>query len=77
MVAGSYPRLSNSPYTNKYGRKEHQQSMVYQAPSGAWVFDAGSIWWSWGLYNDSVHKFADARIQRMTTNFLSRISAGA
>ncbi len=22
---------------------------IYQAPSGALVFDAGSIWWSWGL----------------------------
>jgi hypothetical protein len=75
VAAGTYVALSHSPFTTTEGKTEYQESMVYQAPSGAWVFDAGSIKWSWGLYND-VQTNADPRIQRMTANVLNRFIAG-
>jgi hypothetical protein len=74
-VAGTYTRLSHSPFTTVRGASEHQESTVYQAPSGAWVFNAGSIKWSWGLYNDD-QTFADGRIQRIVANVLERMVAG-
>jgi hypothetical protein len=44
-------------------------SSIYQAPSGAWVFGAGTISWSWGLdFPGVVHP----GIQRITANVLNR-----
>jgi len=74
-VAGTYVQLSHSPFTTTEATTEYQQSMVYQAPSGAWVFDAGTIKWSWGLYSDE-QKYADPRIQRLTANMLDKFIAG-
>jgi hypothetical protein len=76
-TAGSYTALSHSAFINSDGAPDYQESRIYQAPSGAWVFAAGTIQWSWGLFNDDVQHRADSRIQGMTANFLSRISAGA
>jgi hypothetical protein len=70
---GTRTTLSDSPYTNTQGVQDVQQSSVYQAPSGAWVFNAGSIQWSWGLFDDDAHDYADPRIQKMTANVLHRI----
>ena len=62
--------LSHSPFTNNEGGAEYQNSSIYQAPSGAWVFSSGTMSWSWGL--DSFwHGRADARIQLTTTNLLN------
>src|SRR2546427_9772220 len=44
-------------------------SSIYQAPSGAWVFGAGTTSWSWGLDLDGL---VDPRIQRITANLLNR-----
>ncbi len=41
--------LAQSPVTNVYHSKQTAYSTYYRAPSGAIVFDAGSIWWSHGL----------------------------
>ncbi len=76
-AAGTYTLLSSSPYTTSTGATEYQQSSVYQAPSGAWVFAAGSIEWSFGLYNDGSDTYADPRIQQMTANVLNRFVAGS
>ncbi|MGY1705365.1 N,N-dimethylformamidase beta subunit family domain-containing protein [Geodermatophilus sp. SYSU D00697] len=75
--AGTYTRLSHSPYIDSDHLQAHQQSSVYQAPSGAWVFNAGTIQWSWGLFNGDGLNYADPRIQRMTANVLNRMTAGA
>ncbi len=40
--------ISSSPVPTGSGTV-HANSTVYQAPSGAWVYDAGSIEWSWGV----------------------------
>jgi len=77
VAANTYTMLSSSPYTTTNNTTDYQQSAVYQAPSGAWVFDAGSIDWSLGLYNDEDSSTADPRIQQMTANVLGRLAAGS
>ncbi|HEX8220485.1 MAG TPA: N,N-dimethylformamidase beta subunit family domain-containing protein, partial [Chloroflexia bacterium] len=61
-----------------------QNTTIYTAPSGAMVFSAGSIHWSWGLMDHSypnqvfqpyaVSNDADARIQQLTANILDRFA---
>src|SRR6059058_1010704 len=48
-VPGTYTLLSNSPIDSS----EYSNSSVYQAPSGAWVFGAGTMNWSLALDNFS------------------------
>lgn len=60
------------------GTTTHHLTM-YRAPSGALVFSAGSVQWSWGL--DSQHDSpwapepADARMQQAQVNLLADMSA--
>lgn len=71
--------LSNSPFTAwPANAPDHANSSIYQAPSGAWVFAAGTMSWAWGLddYNHSP-SFSDARIQQTTTNILNQFTSGA
>jgi hypothetical protein len=76
-AAGTYTMLSSSPYRTTNGTQEYQQSSIYQAPSGAWVFGAGTIEWSWGLYSDEAAAYANTNIQQMTANVLNRFVAGS
>jgi len=66
-VPGTYTLLSNSPIDSS----EYSNSSVYQAPSGAWVFGAGTMNWSLALDNFS-GSTVDPRIQRTTANILDR-----
>ena len=68
-IAGTYLLLSASPYTDVSGDQKTAFSSIYQAPSGAWVFTAGTTSWAWGLDLDGT---ADARVQRITSNILDR-----
>ncbi len=61
--------LSESHFTDKDGRADYANSSIYQAPSGAWVFAAGTISWSWGLDRDT---YAHPAIQQATANILDR-----
>ncbi|HWE26063.1 MAG TPA: N,N-dimethylformamidase beta subunit family domain-containing protein [Myxococcales bacterium] len=65
--------LARSPVVRHDGTAGMQNASVYTAASGAWVFAAGTIEWSWGLsggpYTPGV---ADATIQRMTANLFDR-----
>src|SRR5439155_2954727 len=78
-VAGTYQLLSRSPYTNSNTPplSDYANSSIYQAPSGAWVFGAGSIGWSWGLDNYGSHNVADPRIQQVTANVLNKFLSGS
>src|SRR2546429_1624445 len=67
-VAGTYQVLSQSPFTDT-GTTVTANSSIYQAPSGAWVFGAGTTSWSWGL---DLANVVDPRIQRITANLLNR-----
>jgi hypothetical protein len=71
-VAGTYQVLSQSPFVDPGGATLTANSSIYQAPSGAWVFGAGTISWSWGLDANGV---VDPRIQRATANLLNRFGA--
>src|SRR5204863_4259295 len=55
--------------TDSGGTTMIANSSIYQAPSGAWVFGAGTTSWSWGLDIDGV---VDPRIQLITANLLNR-----
>src|SRR5205823_5007832 len=68
-VNASYALLSHSPVVDWSGASDYANSSIYQAPSGAWVFAAGTIGWSWGLTRAGA---ADVRIQRTSANVLNR-----
>ena len=56
--------------------KNHKMSL-YRAPSGALVFGAGTVQWSWGLdgTHDRGSSTADPRMQQATVNLLSDMGA--
>jgi len=50
--------LASSRFHDVGGINFKAKATIYQAPSGAWVFNAGTIEWSWGL-DDFVEPNAD------------------
>jgi len=64
-----YTILSHSPVTNEQGLSDYANSSIYRAPSGAWVFGAGTNHWNYALDKDGV---VDPRIQKTTANILNR-----
>jgi len=75
-VPGTYVLLSQSPYTTADGTPDYAQSSIYQAGSGAWVFAAGSIEWSWGLTDYNRQNYSDIRIRQVTANVLDKFING-
>jgi hypothetical protein len=70
--------LSNSPVTDLNNVASHQNGTAYTAPSGAIVFDAGTVYWSWKLDdNDYQSHGADVRVQTMTANILNKMTGSA
>jgi len=64
--------LSNSPVTACCGGgTSNANSTIYTAASGARVFAAGTIQWSFGLDNYGGTTYVNAGIQRMTTNIFN------
>ncbi len=70
----SWTLLSKSPLVNAASQSDYANSSLYQAPSGAWVFAAGTVSWGWGLDNYRAHNVVDTRIQRTTANLLDRFA---
>lgn len=62
--------LAHSPYRDTEGRRRHQETSLYRAPSGAYVFASGTFAWSPALDRPG---HVDPRIQRATANLLDRI----
>ncbi|MBM9508959.1 N,N-dimethylformamidase beta subunit family domain-containing protein [Actinacidiphila acididurans] len=62
--------LAHSPYDTGDGRRAHQETSLYRAPSGAYVFASGTFAWSPALDRPG---HVDSRIQRATANLLDRI----
>ena len=58
--------VSHSPLVDAEGNPGYSEAVMYTAPSGAFVFGAGSIYWSQGVDGP----LRDARIERMTANIL-------
>jgi hypothetical protein len=76
LPAGSgYTLLSRSPFTNAFGQPDYANSSIYQAPSRALVFAAGTSSWEWAL--DNATGFTpDVRIERTTANILDAFTNG-
>ncbi len=70
----SWTELSASPYVDFAGKPAQASSAIYQAPSGAWVFAAGTIGWSLALDDFGERAAPDARLQRTTRNVLDHFS---
>jgi hypothetical protein len=72
-------QIAHSPYILD-GQTFAGDSAVYQAGSGAWVFAAGSIQWSWGLNDISpwgpASFLVDAGTQQITRNVLNQFISG-
>ena len=67
--------LSQSPFTGSSG-PDYANSSIYRAPSGAWVFAAGTMGWANGL--DGYYQntdLTDWRIQQTTANVLDAFVA--
>jgi hypothetical protein len=62
--------LAHSPYRDSEGIVRHQETSLYRATSGAWVFASGTFAWSPALDRPG---HVDTRIQRATANLLDRI----
>lgn len=62
--------LAHSPYADRQGARRHQETSLYRAPSGAWVFASGTFAWSPALDRPG---HTDPRVQRATANLLDRI----
>ena len=69
--------LSNSPVTGQSAGASFSNSSVYTAASGARVFAAGTIEWSWGLDNYGGRTYANAGIQRTMANILYNFNGGS
>jgi hypothetical protein len=75
----SIVRLSHSPFADQgaAGKTRYADMTIYTAASGALVFAAGSIQWSWGLDGYNAPAWHSLRVseaaQRMTKNLLDRM----
>ncbi|HKV32266.1 MAG TPA: N,N-dimethylformamidase beta subunit family domain-containing protein [Candidatus Dormibacteraeota bacterium] len=68
--------LSQSSFTGSNG-PDYSNASIYRAPSGAWVFAAGTMGWANGL--DGYYQntdLTDWRIQRTTANLLDAFVVG-
>lgn len=74
--------LASSPVINVLGKRSVSNVTLYTAPSGARVFSAGTIEWSWGLDDDDIeggvsyrtwssHHVASSALRRLTANIVN------
>ncbi len=61
--------LASGPVARHDGAPGWHHASVYEAPSGAFVFTAGTLAWSWGLGKAG---YVSAAVQRITANLLAR-----
>ncbi len=59
--------LAHSPVVDVNGRADFHEATVRDGPDGAFVFAAGTIEWSWGLWRS-----ADPRVRKITENVFRR-----
>jgi len=65
--------LSNSPYVNPSLQVDSlQEASIYQAASGAYVFNASTNYWSYLLFGTWIWTH-DTRVEQMTRNLLNRM----
>ena len=66
--------LAQSPTVNRQDGPGIQEAALYRAPSGSWVFDAGTLHYTRGL---GAAGYVDRRVQTWTTNLLTRQMKGS
>jgi hypothetical protein len=68
-------QITHSPYTFTDGTVQYSDITLYQAASGATVFDTGSMQWNWGLAQGvQSQSFVSPGAQQITKNVLARLS---
>lgn len=71
VLDGTSPTLlARSPFTASNGRAGTHESTLYQSPSHAYVFSAGTLRYTRGLMGEDGH--AQQTVRTMTTNLLAR-----
>jgi hypothetical protein len=72
--------VGRSPIRFKDGSAERSDAVTYRAPSGAVVFAAGTMQWSWGLDDWGAPKLRPARshkdAERITLNVIDALGGG-
>jgi subtilisin-like proprotein convertase family protein len=68
-ISTTFTIIGNSPFVNADGSPATSHAVIYQAPSGAWVFSSGTTSFAWALDHRTR---SDARIQKLTQNILNR-----
>lgn len=74
--SGTAALLATSPFVSFAGDSVYASASIYQAPSGAWVFAAGTIGWSLGLDDFGDRAAPDERLQQTTRNVLDAFVRG-
>jgi hypothetical protein len=73
--------LARSPVVLRDGRADVSEATVYAAPSGSFVFSAGTVQWAWGLDDWGAPALRPALAhpdaQRITRNVLEEFFRGA
>jgi hypothetical protein len=76
--------IADSPVYTDYHSRVDALTAYYRAPSGAIVFDAGTIWWAWGLDESSSPDAFQANtvhgsppISELTYNIISAMLAAS
>jgi len=75
QMSNEYEIIASSPYVGKDGNTYLSQASIYQANSGAWVFGAGTMNWSWALGDKKIKgkSIYDERLSITTRNILNRM----
>jgi hypothetical protein len=75
-VPAGVQKLSDTPMGPILGIPNKQQATIYQAASGASVFNAATMYWSYVTEGYLPSWPADARVQQMTRNVLFQFGGG-
>lgn len=76
-IYSDHPKANNGNYTilSRTNGSPDAISTIYEAPSGAFVFSAGTIDWAWLLDpHDSYEYFVNDKIQIITKNILNKFT---
>lgn len=65
--------LSNSPVQKSGGGNSFQNATIYQAPSGAWVFNASTFYLGYKLMANEFYNEVDPRAEKMMTNIVNKM----
>ena len=67
-----YTLLASTPFEGEFLGRNCCHTVIYRAPSGAWVFSGGTTSWAWGLMREG---FMHPALERATKNLFTRMLA--